>query len=155
MLIIGIDPGQSGGICRLLYEAYIFPLIVTKMPNNYIDILGCLRVNQPNTKCYIELVHSFPGQGVASSFKFGMGYGALQMALTALKIPFETVSPQKWQKALGIRSRDKKESKTQFKNRLKIKAQQLFPKHSSQINLSTCDAILIAEYGRRKEKGVL
>jgi hypothetical protein len=81
-------------------------------------------------------------------FKFGMGYGALRMALTALEIKYEEVPPQKWQKELGIVTRNKeRESHTQFKNRLKAKAQQLFP--TMDVTLKTCDALLIAEFCRR------
>ena len=107
----------------------------------------------------IEKVHSFPGQGVASSFKFGMGFGGLIMALVSSGIPFEFVTPRVWQKAMGITPREKSnrsdftESKTQFKNRLKAKAQQLFP--AVRVTLKTSDALLIAEYCRRKHKGIL
>ena len=94
----------------------------------------------------IEAVHSFPGQGVASSFKFGMGYGGLRMALVAAGIPFEAVSPQKWQKVMGIPPK-KGETKTQHKNRLKARAQELFP--SLKITLATSDALLLAAYAQR------
>ena len=52
----------------------------------------------------IEQVHSMPKQGVASSFKFGRHYGFLLGVLTALGIPYQTVTPQKWQKAMGCLS---------------------------------------------------
>ena len=39
-------------------------------------------------------------------------------------------------------------SKTEWKNKLKAKAQQLFPVWSKRITLATADALLIAEYGR-------
>jgi crossover junction endodeoxyribonuclease RuvC len=88
----------------------------------------------------IEAVHAMPKQGVTSSFTFGKGYGALLMALTAAGIPFETVTPQKWQKALGCLSKGDK-------NVTKRKAQQLWP--HIQWSHATSDAALIAEYGRR------
>jgi Holliday junction resolvasome RuvABC endonuclease subunit len=101
----------------------------------------------------IEHVHAMPKQGVSSTFKFGVGYGGLRMALIAASIPFEEVTPRTWQKALGVVVRKKTETKTQFKNRLKAKAQQLFPRES--ITLKTADALLIAEYCRRKQLGLL
>lgn len=45
------------------------------------------------------------------------------------------------------------ESETQWKNRLKAKAQQLFPQQ--EVTLATADALLIAEFGRRKRSGTL
>jgi len=82
-----------------------------------------------------------PGQGVASSFKFGQGYGSLEMALTAAGIPFERVTPQKWQKALGCLTKGQK-------NVSKRKAQELFP--TMKVTHATADALLIAEWGRRQ-----
>jgi hypothetical protein len=63
------------------------------------------------------------------------------------RIPFVEVSPRSWMKAMGIRTRRKTETPTQWKNHLKQLAQQLFP--HEQITLATADALLIAEYCRR------
>jgi len=143
--IIGIDPGASGGIAWITDGEPC----VEKMPNTLTDLwdlIHSLNFNAgPNSmnrpKAYIEQVHSMPGQGVASSFKFGQGYGALEMALTAAGIPFERVSPQKWQKALGCLTKGNK-------NVSKRKAQELFPQ--LKITHATADALLIAEWGRRQ-----
>ena len=145
MTTIGIDPGQSGGIAW--HEDG--EMRVEKMPETISDLWRLIdsivdgwgmiyRLGQ--TKAYIEQVHSMPGQGVASSFKFGRGYGNLEMALTAANIPFERVTPQKWQKAMGCMTKGDK-------NVSKRKAQELFP--SLKITHATADATLIAEYGRR------
>ena len=75
------------------------------------------------------------------------------MALTAAGIPFEEVTPVVWQRGLGIPVRKKDESRSQFKGRLKAKAQQLFPQ--VKVTLKTADALLISEYCRRKREGRL
>ena len=75
------------------------------------------------------------------------------MALIAAGIPFEEVIPRTWQKGVGITPRGKGETKTRFKNRLKAKASQLFPKVN--VTLATADALLIAEFCRRKRTGTL
>lgn len=80
-------------------------------------------------------------------FQFGVGYGLLRMALIAAGIPFEEVLPRKWQGGLGISPRKKTEGKTEWKNRLKARAQQLFP--ATKVTLATSDALLLAEYARR------
>jgi hypothetical protein len=66
---------------------------------------------------------------------------------------FDEVTARSWQKALEILPRKKAEGNSQWKNRLKGKAQQLFPNIASQITLLTTDALLIAEFCRRKHKG--
>lgn len=150
MIHIGIDPGQNGGIAYISEHG----AIVEKMPDTESEVADLLRlIKHQNKKVFalIEHVHSMPKQGVASSFKFGKSYGFLRACLICLDIPFEEVTPQKWQKIFIYNS--KGDSKTKHKNKLKAKAQQLFPKHN--ITLATADAILIAEYCRRKRSGEL
>lgn len=136
MIIIGIDPGQSGA------AAYISNGVIefVKLANTERDISDFLREHQDASFAYIEKVHSMPKQGVASSFKFGANYGFLRGCLIAHGIPFEEVTPQKWQKAMGCMSRGDK-------NVTKARAQQLFPE--IKITHAIADALLIAEYGRR------
>jgi Holliday junction resolvasome RuvABC endonuclease subunit len=92
---------------------------------------------------WIEDVHSLPKQGVASTFKFGKSYGFLLGLLTALKLPYQTVTPVKWQSALKCRSKGDK-------NVTKAAAQRLWPQEKWTHALA--DAALIAEYGRRQER---
>ena len=147
---MGIDPGQSGGIAVIRGTGRV--MILELMPVTERDIwlrLKGLTVH----KAYIEKVHAMPQQGVSSTFKFGCGYGGLRMALTAAGIPFDEVTPQAWQKALGIVKRAKTESKNDHKKKLLQKAQQLFP--NVKITLKTADALLIAEYCRRVCMGLV
>jgi Holliday junction resolvasome RuvABC endonuclease subunit len=90
-------------------------------------------------KAYIESVHSSPQMGVTSAFTFGRGFGWLEMALTAANVPFERITPQKWQKAMGCLTKGDK-------NVSKRKAQELFP--DIKVTHAIADSLLIAEYGR-------
>lgn len=155
-IYVGIDPGQSGGIARL----WVHSDSAEPMPATERDILTCLQevaeeIADKGGKAYacIENVHSMPGQGVSSSFKFGQGLGGLRMALIAAGIPFEPVQPRTWQKAFGIQPRGKTEAKPAFKQRLRAKAQELFPELN--VTLKTADALLIALYCKRKHEGTL
>ncbi len=130
---IGIDPGKSGGIA-IIDETGAFAI---KMPDTEKDIFEYLRDNSHNAFCLIEQVHAMPGQGVTSMFNFGMGYGGLRMALIAANIPFETVTPQRWQKALGCQTKGNK-------NVTKKKAQELFP--DIKITHAVADSLLISHY---------
>ena len=106
------------------------------------------RPSEDHVKAYIEKVHSMPKQGVASSFKFGRSYGFLRGILVASQIPFEAVTPQVWQRGFSL----PKGKGTAKKNAHKARAQELFP--SLRITHAIADALLIAEYGRRKETGL-
>lgn len=146
---VGIDPGKSGGLVALSLES----IVVTPMPATERDVWDWFAAIPPERSfAVIEKVHSMPKQGVASSFTFGMGYGFLRACLIARELPFEDVPPRAWQKALGIRTRRKTESNSQWKNFLKGHAQQRFPNIAQEITLLTADALLIAEYCRREHK---
>ncbi len=80
-------------------------------------------------------------------FSFGRNYGFLRGCLHCLKIPFEEVTPAKWQREFSLLRTDKAETNTAKKNRHKAKAQQLFP--DTNVTHAIADALLIAEYGLR------
>lgn len=151
-LYLGIDPGMNGGIAIVDRPGNCVTL--TRMPDTEQDILCAIPFGDTITMGMIEKVHAMPKQGVSSTFKFGCGYGGLRMAMVALAIKFDEVTPQAWQKALGVVPRNTKtESKNDHKAKLLAKAQQLFP--NTKITRHTADALLIAEYCRRKTLGIL
>jgi len=145
--IIGIDPGKSGGISWITNGN----ACAEKMPETIKDLWELIQdiattfdcapgIRATYGKAYLEQVSAMPGQGVTSCFTFGNGFGHLEMALTAAGIPFERVTPQKWQRALGCLTGGNK-------NVSKAKAQELFP--SIKCTHAISDSLLIAEYGRR------
>ena len=152
---IGIDPGKSGGLAACAWDGKI---VAVKMPATERDVWDWF-VQIRGVDCFavIEKVGGYMpgGRGNIGSamFNFGASYGGLRMALIAAGIPFEAITPGVWQRALGISPRKKTESKGAWKNRLKAKAQQLFPKLN--VTLATADALLIAEYAKRKSTGTL
>lgn len=147
--IIAIDPGAQGGIA--IFSVDKDRLIeVVKMPDTPQDLLDLISKYQINSKCYLEKVGGLPGMGGSSMFNFGKGFGHLEMALLCRKIPTTEVTPQKWQKALQLGTKGHK-STSQWKNKLKAKAQQLYPK-VPKITLAISDALLILEYARITEK---
>lgn len=144
---IGIDPGKHGGIAVMGADGEV--LDVVKMPKTPQDLLDFLEQYKDDSFCTLERVGGMPGNGGSAMFNFGKGYGHLQMALLALHIPTEDVTPNKWEKTYQLGSSGKY-TKTEWKNRLKAKAQQMFPHLGKKITLATCDALLICEYGRRQ-----
>lgn len=147
LALIAIDPGTNGSIVYMANGK----LESVKMPETPTDVyvtLKWLRDNY-NCVCYMEKVQGLPGMGGSPMFNFGKGYGHLEMALIALEIRTVTVTPQKWQKFIGIGTKGGSTT-TEWKNKLKAKAQQLYPAH--KIFLWNADSILILEYAKSIEK---
>lgn len=152
-VIIGIDPGSNGGIAVLDMEGNV--VFVRKMPDTPQDILECLRkfagteLFNSEAICYLEKVGmGMPGQSSKATATFARHCGHLEMALLALGIKTNDVTPNKWEKSYQL-GKSSDSSKTEWKNKLKAKAQQLFPKE--KVTLAICDALLLAEYGRKQE----
>lgn len=149
MLFIGVDPGKAGGIAILHHSGAI--VAARSMPATEQDIIEALKQTlELPTHAVLEHVWSTPGQGGA--FAFGRSVGHLQMALTAVGIPFDQVLPKRWQSALGIHY-PKGAGDTVKKNITKRRAQQLFPRHT--ITHAIADALLMAEYCRRLHSGAI
>lgn len=140
MRTIGIDPGKLGGMAYINEAQNEIETIAFEKATER-DILDAVirwtYMYQPYA--IIEKVASSPQMGVCSAFTFGKSYGFLRGLLTG-RTPFEEVSPQKWQKAMGCLTKGDK-------NVSKAKAQQLFPQ--LKITHATADALLLAEYARR------
>jgi Holliday junction resolvasome RuvABC endonuclease subunit len=140
---IGIDPGVLGGLAAICDDGdNEFRLTLKFKDATEQDIAQWFAFEIGDTKAYavIERVSSSPQMGVVSSFTFGRSYGFLRGILTAMKIPFAEVTPQKWQKAMGCMSKGDK-------NVTKAAAQRLYPQE--KITHANADALLLATYCRR------
>lgn len=156
-MILGIDPGQSGGLAFIAPDGLATTGLITavKMPETERDIF--LLIYERHIRfAIIEKVGPARGknedgssrkQGVSSAFTFGQSYGFLRGLLVALEIPFQEVHPLTWQREFGLIVRGAKLTQTQRKNRNKQKAENLFP--DMKITHAIADALLLAEYGRR------
>lgn len=111
-MIVGIDPGLTGAIACVTGTELMF---VEDMPNfdgrvdtqrlrAILDLSGIEMV-------VIENVHSMPGQGVASSFKFGRALGAAEGVVGGLYYPHVRLTPQKWKQTMGLIGKDKDASR--------------------------------------------
>lgn len=145
--LIAIDPGKGGGIA--MWSKY--HKSVVKMPATTQDIVEALTIlgHEPEVVVYLEKVHSFPGQGVVSTWKFAENYGTLLGIITALGYKLVHVQPQKWQGYYNLKRKSKDESNTIHKNRIKQFAQERYP--DIKITLATSDALAILEYAKEME----
>lgn len=148
-VILGIDPGLKGGMAFIAHNGSV--VHVEKMPVTKIDGSSCIDFHEitRRIKTYeprlivMEKVHSFPGQGVASCFTFGMGFGGLQGIAAALGVSYVLVRPQKWQKEIlgGI---DKSLGKARSLVYCRQRHPNIEPSHKHD---GIADAICLAEWG--------
>lgn len=148
--LITIDPGKSGGIAVRHHTGGIETM---KMPETVHDLIEALR--EVVTAHYhdefqppiviMEDVPPFAGkaQSGSSAFKLGKNVGQIEGVVQCLNLRLEKVRPQKWQKDLGFGSRNGA-TPTQWKNKLKNRAQELHPE--LKLTLATCDAVLLLEW---------
>lgn len=148
--IVGIDPGLGGGIAEVTGTPWAvkMPTVPGKGSKRELDgpkirnLLACFGNGKPFV--WIELVHSMPKQGVASSFTFGDGYGTIKGILIGLQIPYDFVRPQAWQKFFGISNKGGESKKQSV-----LKAKRYFPTVEFGNHHGMSDALLIAEWARR------
>lgn len=150
-VLVGIDPGKSGGIAwTLLSGGTRTETGCTKMPETEGDILAFLdTLGKLGTErvLVMEEVGGYVGvnQPGSSAFVFGRNFGFLLGTAMALGFRVELVKPKKWMTHLSLGSAVHCASKTIWKNKLKAAAQRLYP--NLTITLQTSDALLILEYG--------
>ena len=145
MIYIGIDPGKNGALAFIEPEPTGASVHVFDA-STYAEFLESTGGYQ--CRCCLERVGAMPKQGVTSMFKFGENYGFIQGLLTAFRIPYELVTPQKWKKEFQI---------TGDKNSSIAVCKRLFPGVSLR-RTDNCkkdhdgmaEALLMAEYARRK-----
>jgi len=143
-MIIGIDPGKSGGIASIsdvgTLRVHNCPETIAEMAEIVNQIKNYAFIENENLFATIELVHAFPTDARSSAFKFGTNYGIWLGILEAFRISYNKVSPQKWMRDYQPLSKDKRTRK----NELKSFAKDVYEK----ANLKTSDAILIAMWSK-------
>ena len=143
MIYIGIDVGKKGGF------AIISECGVTVCPWDDDKFAMAMGLEARNSECVacVEQVHAMPKQGVSSTFAFGKAAGFIEGVLTANRIPFQLVPPQKWKKEYSL-GNDKNQSIAVCKK--------LFPNvdllptaRCTKDSDGMAEALLMAEYARR------
>jgi crossover junction endodeoxyribonuclease RuvC len=114
-ILLGVDPGFSGALASLdpatgSLTVLDMPILTNRKGKTELDHIRLFEILRPppdvQIHAYLELVASRPGQGAPATFRFGQGYGAIEMALAAHRIPVHYVTPSKWKSHFGL-SKDK------------------------------------------------
>jgi len=165
MIVVGIDPGLTGGIAVLDTDwsdaqpryCIAMPIIAAYTGGRTAHLIDAVALydffaSMEDAVFFVEKVHSMPKQGVASAFKFGRGLGVIEGVIAATKFPLHFVSPQRWQKVMHADIEG-----TDPKARSVIAAKRLFPhailtvgERSTKPHLGLTESLLIAEFGRRQ-----
>ena len=153
MIIIGIDPGLSGGIAVLdnnkVLELFDMPVMADGKKNKkqlnsalLAKLIKEKTSNSSESAVIVEQVNAMPGQGVTSMFNFGQTFGAIKGICATLELPIFFVRPSKWKKHFELINSSKDASRT--------KAIEMYPnlaeKLSKKKDVNKSDAILIARF---------
>ena len=154
-MILGIDAGLTGGLALVSKDG----VLIEPMPTidgvlHLVELRRWLTAHRTQIEeAWLEKVAPMPKNGSISCFKLGDTFGALKAMLTALDIPFQMVTPQKWQKAMhaGVEG-------VNTKARSCIAAARLFPavdfrptQRCRKPHEGMVEAALIGLYGMRQK----
>jgi len=161
---VGIDPGVSGGVAIIDADRDVY--LLRPMPETGLELMILLRDAvlgfgitfrgalehvsgwQGGNKKGDGTEHKSQGAPGSAMFEFGRSFGHCELALAAVNIcegtGYDLVRPQKWQKEFQLPKLDYSARKRYCRDL----AQELFP--DVKVTLATGDALLLAEYCRRK-----
>lgn len=159
MIIIGVDPGQSGAIAVLKRSRKKVSIVeVIEDGSLPLSLLHLIKLHKP-CLVLIEKQQAMKGQGVSSTFTTGKNFGMLEGIIVAAGTPYQLVHPKSWMHYFykeysnidileELRSSNIKESK---KKNISI-CSYLFPSAElitprGRWKDGVADALLIAMYG--------
>lgn len=148
---IGIDPGKTGGVAVIDGAGRL--LTAVRMPKTLPHLRALLRALflAERPVLVIEKSQPMPKQGVTSSFNYGVGYGVLIGMTTFAEIPLHEIRPADWKREILAGEPDKKDKGTSIRVCERLFPQvELVPGGCKKPQDGMAEAILLAEYGRRK-----
>lgn len=152
---VGIDPGSSGAYVMLNEQGQIVDLMDFKKSKDGWGVEFSARVSKwrrGDMDICVEDVHSMPGEGVVSCFKFGKNLGYIHGVLDAFGFEYMKISPIIWHKKLTMAnfSSADHDPKRRARNVAFVRfGKEVFTGARGGINQGLVDASLIAEYCRQ------
>lgn len=142
--IVAVDPGVSGGLA--IYDAG-GQIELLSMPESLPDLCKVLRFwKVGDASLYIEEVPKFTGRNIPSSTTAVLfqNVGRIEGLAVALGYSLHRVAPKIWQEPLGLGGKKSCANSSEWKRKLKAKAEELYCAHD--VTLKTADALLILHY---------
>lgn len=144
--ILGVDPGSVTAAIALVAPtgSVVADVPVVGKRIHAAELARILRDWRPDCAA-VELVGSFPGQGIASAFNFGFGAGTIAGVLGCLEIPVHYYTPSVWKRHYNLVG--KKDDRDAGRRR----AIELFPSVTGLDRVkdgNRADALLIAAFHR-------
>ena len=141
--IVAVDPGVGGGFAVNTPEG----IVLLKMPESLPDI--CALINQlktANAELWIEDLPNFvsPMTKSSSMAVLHRNLGRVEAAAYAYGYALHRASPKAWQAPLGLGGKASCKDYSEWKRKLKAKAQELYP--HLDVTLKNCDALLILHF---------
>ena len=164
-VVVGVDPGKSGFLCIMPLSSTIpirfcpTPVIKSAKGGKAQYDLATLAntLFRLSDACDIRLVaiekqQAYPGQGGASNFSTGYGYGILMMGFAMLKIPIASPHPRTWQAEMlrDIPGEDTKLRSVLAAGRLFPLADLRASERSKKPSHDKADSLLLALWARRQ-----
>ena len=167
MIVVGVDPGKGGAIAALGWRpgstvVYPMPIVRSTKGRDEYDEAEIARLiwglaGQMGVTVFLEKGQPLPPKmgGSAANFQRGYARGLFVGMLHAFVLSHELVAPRVWQATMHAGT-----SGEDLKQRSIIAAQRLFPgvsllrsERSRKPDDGMAEALLIAEWGRRKLAG--
>lgn len=150
MIILGIDPGITGGLA--IWNGDLKRLDVIDIPTvgekakrrvNVQELWAWLDRPEGIDHCFVERAQAMPKQGSSSGFLYGRAVGALEAVVGCLNIPMTIIESIEWKRFHNLKKSDKEASRQ--------RAIQLLPAFSllmaRKMDHGRAESALIAIYG--------
>jgi crossover junction endodeoxyribonuclease RuvC len=159
--IIALDPGMNGAIAiapfpvrgepfptngKIIPSVQPFPISGKTL--DLVALAQTIRGANP-VLAVIEKVGAMPKQGVASTFKFGQGYGSLLGICAALAIPVELVTPQRWKGSILAGTAKDKDAAIAYCRRAFPEVPLVMPGYRKPHD-GVADALCLLQFGMRE-----
>jgi crossover junction endodeoxyribonuclease RuvC len=148
VIFIGIDPGITGAIAAIDDQAQVelcadLPVIRSGKlawidANELTTLLMTARNGRP-ARIIVERAQSMPGQGISSTFGYGVVLGSILAACQRIAVPLDLVPAAVWKRAMGL---DSQKAGSLDRARLQFPTAELDRKKDH----NRAEALLIAEY---------
>lgn len=177
MIVLGIDPGLTGGIAMLdgdtsrvwdtpsrLVEVNgktkrrIDPGALARVIDKAVNVVDPRRM----ARAFVELAQASPHMGVSSAFAYGQAFGLVMGVLAHLDMPVQTVPAAQWKRGMGLVKRGSRElgrDEEREKGSALDLARRLYPRLADELGRvkdnGRADALLLAHWGAEQLEGAL